>query len=185
MISIANSSFEGPAFGSGGFGSATAWAEIGSGGGAFRPVMPGLIVNSVPDGFQVGYAGNTSTPGSLFQDLGVSVVAGANYELELFVGSRNDGFTANYLVELLAGSTTVASTSGTISNTGNFIPVNLTGLGVGNGNLAIRLSETSATGQSLFDNVRLSVTAVPEPSSLLIVSTCAFGLMGYRWRRRT
>lgn len=108
MIFVANSSFEGPSFVSGAFGAADNWGSSGSG-GAYRP---GLIVADVPDGDQVGFAGNIAIAGSLFQNLGVSVIPGATYNLDLLVGSRNDGFAANYLVELYADSTLVASASG-------------------------------------------------------------------------
>jgi hypothetical protein len=187
MIIVANSSFEGPTYASGDFGSeVTGWVLSGTG-GAFRPALPSTVVNNVPDGNQLGFAGNTGGSGALFQDLGVSVIAGATYNLDVFVGSRNDSdalnYRANYLVELIAGSTTFASQSGTLLRSGNFIPINVTAQGAGSGNLAIRLSETN-DGQSLFDNVRLSVTAVPEPSSLFMLSTGALGLVGYGWRRR-
>jgi hypothetical protein len=185
MIFIANSSFEGPAYvtGTSGFGPAHSWAQQGIGGGAFRLGVNGInFVNSVPDGLQAGYAGNTGGPGALFQDLGVSAIAGATYSLDVFVGSP-DYTNANYLVELIEGSNTIASASGTLLSTGSFIPINLTAQSVGNGSLGIRLSETNV-GQSFFDNVRLSVTAVPEPSSLFMLSFGVAGLTGYGWRRR-
>ena len=122
---------------------------------AFRPLI-GVETNYVPNGLQAGFAGSLS-PGSLFQDLGVGVTDGASYQLDLFVGSRLEGYAAHYLVQLFAGTTVIGSASGTIATgTGNFFAVQINSSGVGSGDLAIKLSETG-NGQSLFDDVSLQI----------------------------
>ena len=116
--------------------------------GAFRPII-GTEVNSIPDGLQAGFAGETIAAGSLFQDLGISVTPGATYQLDVFVGSRLEGYAANYLVELVAGTTTIGSASGNIDpGTGDFFLVSVMATGSGSGDLGIRLSQTLVTGQS-------------------------------------
>jgi hypothetical protein len=75
--------------------------------------------------------------------VGVPVTAGATYKLDVFVGSRLEGFAAHYLVELLAGSTVLGSASGIVApGTGNFFNVEVTAVGAGSGDLSILLSET-------------------------------------------
>jgi hypothetical protein len=184
-IPVVNASFEEPSYAPNGFGPATGWVSSGpGGGGAFHPVI-GTSVNSVPDGVQVGYAGDFSNAGALFQDLGVGVVDGATYDLTLYVGSRKEGTDATYLIELLAGGSTIGSVSGEVSTgTGDFFTVSLTATGAGSGDLGIRLSQVGP-GQTLFDELQLTASAVPEPSGLVMLSAGPLVLlMGYGWRRR-
>jgi hypothetical protein len=140
-------------------------------------------VNSVPDGVQFAFAGDSTSPATLFQDLGLPVAPGVTYEIDIFVGSRVEGIAAQYRIELDAGSTPIGSLSGTISpGTGDFIPVTLTAIGAGTGDLGIRLSETGF-GQSLFDDVRVTAFSVPEPSSLMLVAGAAVGALAATCRR--
>jgi hypothetical protein len=178
-IPIANASFEEPTYPTYGFGPAAGWTESGSGSGAFRPLI-GVETNYVPDGLQAGFAGSLA-PGSLYQDIGVGVTDGASYQLDLFVGSRLEGYAANYLVQLFAGTTIIGSASGTIATgTGNFFAVQINASGVGSGDLAIQLSETG-NGQSLFDDLSLQInpSSVPEPSSLTLTGLAGLIAMAF------
>jgi hypothetical protein len=183
-IPVMNSSFEDPVQAPGGFSFAvTGWTS--NGGSVFRPVVGGSV-NSVPDGFQVGATGLAGGAQSLSQDVGVPVVVGQTYELDLFVGTRKEGNSSNWLIELQAGGITFASKSGTVATgDGNFFAVTLQGVGSGSGDLGVRLSETGI-GQTLWDEVQLqTVNAVPEPTSLTLLSIGAFGMIGYARRRRS
>lgn len=192
-ITVQNFSFENPSYSSGGgldspggrysF-QATGWNTGGTYSGSFLPNDTAANL-PVPDGNQVGFAGDITYAGSLFQDLGVAVVAGESYTLDVYVGSRLEGYPANYSVELLAGGTVLGSTSGTIDpGTGNFFPVTVTAIATGanSGNLGILLSQTASGGQSLFDDVRL--TSAPEPSTLLLAASGLFALPFSRHLRR-
>jgi hypothetical protein len=145
---------------------------------------------TAPDGLQYGYAGNGS-PGFLFQDLGVPVSPSLTYQLDVFVGTQSPDVPANYLIELMAGGTTIGSLSGTLINTPNFLPFSLVVPGSGSGNLGIKLSETGPFGQSMFDDVRLqdnsSGSAIPEPAafSLLAIGGLTVAGVGYRRKRNS
>jgi hypothetical protein len=156
IIPVANYSFENPVLSSGNFTTTSPPGWTLSGLGGVSHLVVGTEVNSVPDGVQVGYAGNTVGGGSLFQDVGVPVRVGATYTLDVYVGSRKEGYSAHYLVELLAGSATIGSASGTVSpGTGDFFNVSIVAVGSGSGDLRIRLTETGSS-QTLFDDVRLA-----------------------------
>lgn len=182
QIPVTNFSFEEPSFGLGGFsiGSPPGWTATGIA-GVYNPGIP------VPDGVQTGYAGGYSLQtASLFQDVGVSVTPGTPYQLDVFVGTRV-GFASSWTVELLAGSSVLASASGGVANgSDTFSNVELKAVGAGSGDLGIQLSQ-SAGGQTFFDDVRLQsnqASSVPEPSTLALVGLGIAGMAGYGWRRR-
>jgi hypothetical protein len=180
VITVANASFEQPVYSPAQFGVAAGSVSDGALSGEFRPVV-GTQVNAVPDGQQAGFAGDSVHAGALFQDLGVPVTPGVTYQLDVFVGSRKEGFQAIYGVDLLAGSTPIGSASGVVSpGTGDFFPVRVTAVGAGSGDLGIRLT-ADVNSQALFDNVRLQ--GVPEPSGLMLAAVAAAAVAGARWGR--
>jgi hypothetical protein len=179
-ITVLNASFENPALSPGQFTNAPIPNWVGS---AFRGVFfPGVPsdVSFVPDGNQVAYIFGA---GTISQDLGVAVQAGVPYQLNLWVGTQS-GFAATYLVQLVAGgsSTVIASDTAALPGSGVLLPVSISGLGAGTGNLTVVL--TSVNGQPLFDLVQVSSSqssAAPEPASItgLILGLAALGWVQY------
>jgi hypothetical protein len=185
QIPVQNSTFSAPGVGYGGYTSQTpGWTS--SDAAIYSPIV-GVNVNSIPSGFQVAAVGDGHAPGYMFQDLGVPVVAGAKYTINLSIGSRLEGYASHWLVELWAGNEPIGQLSGTVAvGNGNFVPVTLTATGALSGNLGIFVSETGA-GQTLFTNVQAfgpSANDVPEPASLTLFGLGAAGLVGYGLRRR-
>ncbi|MEZ6096705.1 MAG: PEP-CTERM sorting domain-containing protein [Pirellulaceae bacterium] len=146
------------------------------------------------------------------QSLSLSLTAFTSYSLSVEVGNIASGFATNgqffnldefpgYRVELLAGGTVIASDANSLNipegvyatSTVNFV-TGATHVHLGE-TLSIRLVNenlipsgfTQATSPDLevdFDNVRLDVTAVPEPTSIWLFA-CSFGLMFSRRKRQT
>jgi hypothetical protein len=185
-ISVVNASFENPVVAAGSASPGVpGWTVTGTG-SVFFPVAG--EANHAPDGNNVAATG-TNAPGAIFQDLAIPVVVGHQYELDVFVGTRADGFTSHYLVELLAGATTFASQSGIPTTDGSFFAVTVSGIGSGSGDLGVRLGETGQ-GQTLFDNVRVldlgppTTGVIPEPSSIILSGIGALYLTIGSLRRR-
>jgi hypothetical protein len=157
-VSVQNGSFETPGLtNSGGWTSSapTGWTLTGQG-GVFLPII-GSQVASIPDGSQVAWLYN----GTLFQDLGVVVDLTKTYQLLMSVGTEFDYPAASngYRIDLVAGGasgTVIAEASGTLAAKANWLPISISGKGVGSGNLGIVLRATA--GQPLFDNVRVQVS---------------------------
>jgi len=77
----------------------------------------------------------------------------------------------------------IGSTSGSLaSGTGDFSLITVTGLGIGAGNLGIRLAEVSG-GQTLFDAVTLE-TVVPAPAAVWLFGSGLLGLFGISRRKK-
>jgi hypothetical protein len=149
--------------------------------GVFRPFLSDY---TAPDGNQVGYigGGNPQTPdaGSFSQVLGVSAVAGDLYTLGVYVGARAEGYTVgDYSIELWAGghlldsvTDPVAPAAGTFDLTG--LTYRADAADTSYGDLEIVLTGGTsdggkAYGQVAFDDVTLSASAVPEPSTWAMI----------------
>lgn len=192
-ISITNFSFEDPSFGDQGSGSgATGW--FGSGGGVYNPQdaqftgttgAPGTIPGT-GDGVQVAYMNG----GSMYQDVG-DIVADSIYELTVAIGQRADLGWSDLTISLRASSETgtvlasqtydaAAAPNGTFSDVSfSFSSADFAGE-VGNDLFLV----FQAPGvQALYDNVRITETAIPEPSSTALLGLGGLALTLRRRRK--
>src|SRR5262249_31701066 len=83
--------------------------------GSFATFMPsvgpgGEYPNGIPEGVNVAVLGSADISGVLVQTLGITLQPNTTYTLTFSVGTRDSPFSG-YSVELLAGSTAIASDS--------------------------------------------------------------------------
>ena len=177
MITVINPGFESDILGPGGSTNnafAAGWTcttQIAFGCGAFHATAA-QYPGGVPDGVNVAY----SNGGTIAQTLAATLALNMTYTLTVDVG-QYQGFTS-YLIELLAGSTVVASDNTTLHPSAGTFLLSTVVYNSGAVNalagqaLTIRLTGNSG-GQPNFDSVALNaVTTVPEPSA------GTFGLIG-------
>ncbi len=112
-IPIVNAGFEDPVMGDGGwqFG-ATGWTETGAGGGVWNPGpgwtgYPDPESDQIPEGEQVGWVNGDS--GGLTQVLAATLTADTQYTLTVQVGNSWYYTSGDYVIELLAGGSVLAS----------------------------------------------------------------------------
>ena len=198
-VNINNFSFEEPVLDPGGWTNTYPdWAPPENSGDAFVEYIDGFS----SDGNQhIGLANQAIVA----QGLGVELSPNTTYELTVGIGNRNGSFTPT--------DGTQASTFGlSIPNTADvdcWLPpgcwsltretVDAGPLGpstfadfsltytttneVRPGELLVVL-ENTGNGRSHFDNIRLTATAIPEPSSLVLLSLSGLALGALRRRRR-
>ena len=190
-IAIANSSFESPSTPGATYGTVDDWVLAGPSTGGVWDISNNLggcpgpcwIPTSAPDGSQIGWlsiGGGGSGPASMTQVLSDSLVANSTYTLTGVYGHPHN-FAAGtvFTAELFAGSTLLASFSGTGPDA-NFTPFSLSyysGSSPAAGLLTIVLSSNQA--QTGFDRIALSYT-VPDggfTASLLGVAMIGLGLL--------
>ena len=163
-------------------GSIPGWTLTGAG-GLFQPGTAGFFTSPVPDGSIVAY----DNGGTISQTLSATLSANTTYALSVDVGRRVDAGMTNFMIDLFAGSTLLDSltvSNGTIAP-GSFAPELLTfttGANPLSGNLAIEFINPSPV-QVNYDNVTLSATPVPEPSSLALLAA-GLGVAFVALRRR-
>jgi len=162
-------------------------------GGSFQPsvVTQTSPLNgyffSIPDGSLVGYTNG----GTISQTLAATALSNNTYTMSVFVGDRLDGFGGTYTLSLetiIAGGTvtgTICSLSGNTSNIqpGTWVDESCTGTPTSSGNLYLFFQ---STGQQLdVDNVSVNYTAVPEPSSVLLLAIGVLAVLaGFLFSRR-
>ena len=197
-ININNASFEAPVLDPGGWtNDYPDWTPPPDKGNAFVEYIPGF---SSEGNQHIGIQGASIVSQAL--DVGLS--ANTTYNLTVGVGNRNGSFSPTdgtqrstfglYLRDSaevdcnippgciylgastvdagLLGESTFADFSMTYTTTGS-VPA---------GDLVVLL-ENSGSGRSHFDNIRLTATAVPEPSSLVLISLAGLALLARRRRR--
>jgi hypothetical protein len=144
------------------------WVLSGGPGGSFQPSSAYFNL-PLPDGSIVAYTNG----GSISQTLTTTLAPDTNYTLSVDVGHRLDGDVTNYTIALFAGSTLLNSIGGSngVIPIGTFADESFsyaTGSLPLSGNLSIVLS--SIGQQSDFDNVQLTASPVPEPSTLALLA---------------
>ena len=158
------------------------WTITGQG-GSFQP-NSAIFNPPLPDGTIIAY----SNGGTVSQTLAASLTPDTTYTLSVDVGLRLNGAVdvTNYSIALYSGSTLLNSfgASNGLIPIGTFADETVTytsGATVLPGDLSIVL--TSDGQQADFDNVRLTESTVPEPSSLSLIAG-ALGVMFLALRRR-
>jgi len=178
-VTVANYSFEAPVVGLGGS-AVTPAPWFGTGGqGIFGTAQ-------ASDGVQVAFVGtHNPTPASMFQDVGL-LLPDTRYTLTVDVGGRDVILGATGFIELVNGTdlTTGTLLSFTpVSGASATLAAQTTTFETGDsvsGDLTIGLTYNSASGQMLYDNVRLDAFYVPEPSTFLLMGIGGLAL----WFRR-
>jgi hypothetical protein len=151
-------------------------------GGSFHP-NGSFFSLPLPDGSIVAY----SNGGTISQTTSTSLTANTTYTLSVDVGRRFDAGVNNFTLALYAGNTILQSL--TLSNSliplGGFVDESFSytsGTVLPSGNLRIALT-TAGPQQVNYDNVRLTASPVPEPTSLALLAA-GLGLVIFVLRRR-
>jgi hypothetical protein len=181
-ITIANSSFEANTLGNGSWNySVTGWIVTGTG-GTWNP-NTGLYPGEAPDGSNVAWTQNAS----ISQTLSDIVQADYHYTLEAYVG-KFSAATVHYYVELVAvesGAVLAAATGDAAYQTFDLVKATYTATNQHLGeHLKVVIGNTEFT-ETDFDNVTLTGSSAPLPSTLILLSSSLLGLMGWRRMRKS
>ncbi len=174
-IPIANAGFELVVLPCSGLNCSSAFSVAGwTGTGEYSTFKPatgpgGYFLSSVPEGVNVAALGDNFGNGVLVQALDATLQPNASYTLVFSVGSRTDFPFAGYNVELLAGSTTLASDSTLAPPSGTFVTGRIVYSSSANPallgqRLGIRLTG-NIRGQAAFDKISLDATPTVVSSS--------------------
>jgi hypothetical protein len=196
LIPVANSGFENPAYGDGGYsGGVPGWAIFWPGGSSAGVMNPptSWITGEAPEGQNVAWVNWTGAgiPNYIEQVLAVTLTPNTSYSLQVLVGSRKDLAFSGYQVLLLAGGVVLSLDDNTLSPVDGFLESTVNYLASGDDPylgqaLAIRLvsSPYGAYWQASFDDVRLQSESagdgVPEPASLILTTGALLVLAGLR-----
>ena len=150
-------------------GSATGWTGAGT---TFKPSTGpgGIFPTGIPEGVNVLALGGDASIGVASQTLAATLQPDTTYTLVFSVGSRGDFAFAGDSVELLAGSTTLASDSSSAPPSGTFVTVRIVysssaaNPALLGQRLGIRLT-ANANGQAIFDKISLDATPASISSS--------------------
>jgi hypothetical protein len=182
-VTVLNPSFEDPPLSYGTWNTTISnWDQSGVS-GVWYPFLPSAYFYVLPpDGNQVAYGNDGAV---ISQTLAATLVANATYTLKVDLGNRIDGypFPPGTTVALYAGINLLASDSPSAPPLGYWQTDTVTFTsngstpGIGD-NLIIKFTSNGA--QADFDNVRLDVTSVPVPPTVLLLGSGLLGLAGLR-----
>ncbi|MFT3882439.1 MAG: PEP-CTERM sorting domain-containing protein [Gemmatales bacterium] len=142
-----------------------------------------------------GLAG-VATTGSAYQDLGVSYTANSRYTLSVDVGVESlASLLSGYGFSLMNGSNTLATRDQStllalFLNSNQLYHASLTfdtNGTVPTGNVGVQFFESSlanVAGAFIFDNVSLTVAAIPEPATIGLIGLSIVGAAGAYYRHR-
>jgi hypothetical protein len=174
-ITVGNFSFEDPTPptppGYEAYTSITDWSFSGSGG--VQTYASSSDITSLGDGDGLNYAWINLGPGSItYTGTLPTVVAGDSYTLSVGMDNRSQTSTGSLELSLIVGGTSFFTTTvpeaSLPTNTFELESVTLTSaetLALGGQSLGIQMGSTDSGFQADFDNVTLTETAAPEPST--------------------
>lgn len=130
----------------------------------------GEFPGGVPGGSNVAALGDSIGSGVISQDLGFAPLPNTRYTVTVYVGQRTDYPLLTYAVELVVGTTSVASDVTLKPPPGTFALDTVTynsGSFLGTGDLIIRLTGGGPGGQAEFAQVALTATSVGPTTQVL------------------
>ena len=155
-----------------------AWTGTGSF-STFKPTVGpgGTFPSGIPEGVNVAAVGDSNGSGVVVQTLAITLQPNTTYTVTFSVGSRTDYAFSGYSVELLAGSTTVASDSSLAPAPGTFATGRIVYSSTNTSpllgqSLAIRLTG-NLPGQADFDQISLDLTQAFISSSVSQIASGA------------
>jgi len=173
-------------------GSTTGGWDITGSTGAFTPVAPfdGLAAQDGTQFIQITAGGGA--PGRISQLLGTTGAVPSDVTLAAYFSQRSIGVSSGYTFGLYsdaAGTVALAETTAGAPTAGVWtLDDSVTAIGVAAGTPVYAFftatTPTSSTNFLFIDNVTLDVTAIPEPSSMLLVGLGVLGLGVVRRRRQ-
>lgn len=190
---LVNPSFESPDAPTDGYLAAvpSGWTAEGSGSCYItNGTWASTAYGSIPDGSQIVEIGDYK---ELWQNTGIALQDGWTYTVNFQAGTSGNMpedaalwatlRTANNTTEV--GSSAIVYQSWATAPNGGFSSYSLSGTYHGaNKYLTIDFSTTGTAYYVAFDNVSISSTFVPEPSSIALLTTGILGLLCYAWRKR-
>ena len=168
--------------------------------GVYHPLAGFSSTNPLPapaDGNQIAYlvpGAQNSSSLTTSNSLG-TIAANMLYTLTVAVGNRSDNLffdTGTYKIDILANGVSVGESTlaGSAIAHGTFSDLSATFTSPASGpligeSLTVELKAIagSANDEAIFDNVRLTATAVPEPSTVALLIGGSAGLIGFIRRR--
>ena len=193
-ITIDNAGFEAPPTADYASGAPTSWTsrDASFNGGRFNGTGPtfGPLVGGVPEGTQAVWANNSA----LYQVLSTTLQANTTYTLSVSVGSRNDGssyhgatialgYGDTFGANLLPKATT-SEVAPALESWSTWTDTFVTDANPAGSGQFLRVELITPSAQTLYDNVQLTATTTPEPSTLILLSTGLTSLLCYAWRKR-